>query len=191
MLTLLPSRLRGAAVAALAAMLMLTAAPERANAWSQDQIDAGVDETLVELFHLQPELRDLYSRAAGVMVLPFLDKGGFLLGATYGEGALVIGDTLDSYWSYGAASLGFQAGWNRVRRVVFFMTPAALKDFVATGSTGTIGADVEVTVLRAGAGVELDSLSEQRPVIAVTFDRKGLLGGASLRAGAYDPIHAF
>ena len=178
--------INGAALSAAAAVGVLSA-PSDANAKSAAEIDAEVADALDDLFRLRPEFRTVYDRAYGALVIPEILEGGFIVSGSYGEGALLVNGLIDSYWSYGSASVGFQAGAQRSRQALFFMTPQALSTF--QNSDGfELGAEAEATVIDTGAEVQIDTTKDRSAIIAVAFGREGLLGGASLQAGRYERI---
>lgn len=194
LVTVISAVKRLAACAALAMGLWLGAAAVGpagpAQAKTAFEIEAGVDAALAELFRLQPNIRELYKNAYGVLVLPDIVKAGFIVGGSYGEGGLVIDGAIDSYWSMWDASVGFQAGAQRTRQAIFFMTPSALTKFRAN-DTGLIGAEAEVTVIDSGGEVGVDTSSASKPVIVINYSRQGLLGGASIRGGRFKRIAPF
>lgn len=163
------------------------AAATPAAAKTREEINVGVQSALNELFAVLPDMRAVYDRAEGALVIPEIVKAGFILAGSYGEGALLTRGGTESYWSFGAASLGFQAGAQRTRQVLFFMNQDALERF-RHGDGFELGADAEVTVIEAGAEVSVDTTKDTSPVIAVVFSRQGLLGGASLEGGKYSRI---
>lgn len=173
----------GAAAAALA----LAATPSVAN--TAREIDLSVDVAISELFASVPGARSLYNRASGVLVIANVIKAGFVFAGAYGEGALRIGDLSESYWSYTAGSVGFQAGAQRTRQALFFMTRPALDNFRFSNGF-EVGADAEVTLIDQGVEASVDTTSESRPVLAIVYGREGLLGGASIQGGKYSRINA-
>lgn len=174
---------------AAGAGLAWTGLSSEAAAKSAAEIDLEVEIALEELFATVRGAETLYRRASGVLVIPRVIKGSFLVGGAYGEGALLIEGATDSYWSYGQASFGFQAGAQRTRQALFFMTPQALNAFVNSRTRGfEVGADAEVTVVETGAELSVDTTEDPRPIIGVVFGRAGLQGGASLQGGKYTRI---
>lgn len=151
------------------------------------EIDASVDAALQELFRTVRGSRGLYSRASGVLVIPNVVKAGFVVAGAYGEGALRIAGRTDSYWSYAAASVGFQAGAQSTRQALFFMTRESLNAF-RYSSGFEVGADAEVTLIDRGLEASIDTTSENRPILGVVYGRQGLMGGASLQGGRYERI---
>jgi len=164
-----------------------------AVAADREVIDARVKLALDELYRDVPGARDLAAEAKGMLVMPQVVKGGFIVGGSYGEGVLTINhpgrgyDGADAYYSVGAASVGFQAGVQSTSHVLFFLSDAALSRF--QNSDGwEAGADAEVTLLDAGANIGVDTTSQSNPVVAIVFGEDGLLVGASLEGAKYSRI---
>lgn len=158
-----------------------------AEARNAADIDHSVADALRDLFREFPDARTVASRSVGALVIPDILKAGFILGASYGEGALIIGGRTDSYWSYTAGSVGLQAGGQRTRLALFFMNKRSLTGFVASDGVH-LGVDAEVTVIDGGADISLETTTERYEVLAYVFGRAGLLGGASYTGGKYRRI---
>lgn len=173
-----------AAIGAAAGTGMLATPAAAATA---QEINAKVSSALQSLYATRPGFRSLGSRARGILVIPEIIKAGFIIGGAYGEGSLIVSGATQSYWSYGAASLGLQAGAQKTGQALFFMTDAALQQFIRNDGV-EIGADLEVTAIDNGGEATLNSIEQTSPVIGVTFNRKGLLGGASFAGGKYTRI---
>jgi len=183
---------RRRALGALAATAVLTAAlPARAE--EAGVIDARVNLALGKLWAQVPGSRELTTQAKGVLVMPSVLKGGFIVGGAYGEGALRLNDgtgsyqTSAAYYSVGAASVGLQVGVQSTSHVLIFLTDDALDKF-RRADGWQIGADAEVTIPDKGANIGIDSTSYEKPVIAIVFGEDGLLIGASLEGAKYSPI---
>jgi lipid-binding SYLF domain-containing protein len=144
------------------------------------QIDKGVHETLRQFRQLDPANKGLAVKAKGILVFPRITKGGVGVGGEYGEGALRVGGKNIAYYSLTSASVGLTLGLARHKEVLLFMTQDALDKF--TNSKGwSAGADTGVALLsKGGAGGEYDTQTLQKPVLAVVFGEKGLIGDASI-----------
>lgn len=154
-------------------------------------VDESVNRAIVLMHDKLPFTRQIQDRAAGMLIMPGIVKAGFIVGASYGEGALrVAGDgyqrTAD-YYSFGAGSVGYQAGLQKTAHALFFMTPEALTKFRRSQGF-EVGADAEVTVLDTGIKADLNTTAAQQPVLAVVFSQAGLLAGASLEGAKYSKI---
>ena len=77
---------------------------------SDPKADRAAAAALRQLITGNPAARQLNEKAVAVLVFPKIVKGGFLLGGTYGEGALRQGDKTLGYYNSAAASYGLQAG---------------------------------------------------------------------------------
>lgn len=166
-------------------------APGSSGLNSAASVDESVNFAIRTMNERLPFTQDLQNRAAGMLIMPGIVKGGFIVGAAYGEGALRLpGDGYRqsaSYYSFGAGSVGFQAGLQKTAHALFFMTPAALTRFQQSKGWEA-GVDAEVTVLDTGVKADVNTTAAQRPVLAVVFDQSGLAAGASLEGAKYTRI---
>jgi len=157
-------------------------------------INARIKVALDRLWNEVPSARDLASRAKGMLVMPEVVKGGFIVGGAYGEGALRLNDPVQGYeknggyYSVGAASVGLQIGVQSTSHVLFFMTDEALAKF-RRADGWEIGADAEVTFPDKGLNAGIDTTSFEKPVIGIVFAEDGLLVGVSLEGAKYSPIN--
>jgi lipid-binding SYLF domain-containing protein len=143
------------------------------------QIDERVHHTMQQFYQLSPAHRDLVARAKGVLVFPHVTKGGVGVGGEFGEGALRIDGKNVSYYSVSGASVGLTLGLANHKEIILFMTQETLDKFMNSHGWA-IGADTGVAVLSKGAGGEYDTQTLQRPILAVVFGEKGLIGDVSL-----------
>lgn len=155
-----------------------------ASAATSREIEAGVRRAVAELYYLRPEMKRAAARAAGVLVVPQVLSVGLVIGGQYGEGALKIRGETDSYWSFRAGSFGLQAGAQRTRQALFFMSDDVLAAF-RQGGRARLGTDVDVTIARSRRQVDVE---QSAGVIAIEFGAAGLLGGASFHGGRYTRI---
>ena len=170
---------RGWLGAALAALALLVAPTAEAALASRAEIDAQVREALARLKEHSNAGAELASRAAGVLVFPKVTKGGLVLGAEYGEGALRIGGVTSGYYRLASASVGFQAGVQQKSVVIIFMTPDSLDRF-RRSEGWKAGVDASVAIATLGAGDQLDTETARKPVIAFVFSNKGLMYNLTL-----------
>jgi len=156
-------------------------------------IDARVNVALGKLWKEVPWARDIADRAKGILVMPEVVKGGFIVGGAYGEGALRLNGPAHvyqnsvGYYSVSAASIGLQIGVQSTSHALFFMTDKALAKF-RRADGWEVGADAEVTFPDAGLNAGVDSSTYERPVIGAVFAEDGLMVGVSLAGAKYSPI---
>ncbi len=143
--------------------------------------------TLEEVFKLDPDTRSIYERAAGVLIMPKVSKASFLLGGSYGEGVLKIGNATVDFYSIASASYGLQIGAQQSSHILFFMTKEALRDF-RTIDGWEVGADAEVTIRDKGYSYTVSSNTITKPIYAVILNQKGLMAGASLEGAKYSRL---
>lgn len=183
----MPRPTRRAAAAALAAALALPLAGPVADAAPANVIDVKVSNALETLFATVPGAEELFPEARGVLVMPDIVKGGFVVGGAYGEGALLIGGETVDYYSFAAASIGFQAGVQSTAQALYFMTDKALADFRAAKGW-ELGGAAGVAIPGKGVNVGLDSTTAKSPIIVFAFGADGLMAGVSVEGGKYTRI---
>ena len=128
-------------------------------------------------------LRDLIKRAKGVLIIPQLLKGAFIIGASGGSGVLLIRDGNKDKWSgpgfysIGGASFGLQAGGQSSEVVLLIMTDRGIGSLMA--SSIKLGADAGVAAGPVGVGAAASTANLSADIL--TFARsKGLYGGVSM-----------
>ena len=182
---------RGVLAGSGAGLIALAACSGRNSVGSAQVVDTNVERAVALMYERLPFTRDLSDRAVGMLVMPGILKGGFIVGGAYGEGALrTRADGYrqsSSYYSFGGASVGFQAGVQKTAHTLFFMTDEALARF-QNSQNWEVGADAEVTLVDTGVKADLNTTHTQRPVLAVIYSQQGLLAGASLEGAKYNRI---
>ncbi|MEO1551757.1 MAG: YSC84-related protein [Pseudomonadota bacterium] len=151
-------------------------------------IDARVAASRALLFQAVPGTEGLAERAAGVLIIPDILEGGFVVSGAYGEGALQIGAATVDYMSLSAAAIGFQIGAQRYAQALFFMTTEVLRDFRVTDGW-ELGVDAEFAVFDAAAlsaGVSTRTITA--PIYSVIYGQRGLIVGASLEGAKYSRL---
>lgn len=127
--------------------------------------------------------RDLIQRADGVLIVPSLLKGAFIVGASGGSGVLLVRDPASGTWSGPAfytlagASFGLQIGGQSSEVVLLAMTQRGVDAFLDTSFK--LGADVGVAAGPVGMGASAATANLSADILS--FSRsKGLYGGVSL-----------
>ena len=151
------------------------------------RIDARVDETLNFMFATYPGTRDLDAKAVGKLVIPVVTEAGLGFGASYGRGALRVGNSTVDYYSATAVSGGLQIGAQQFSHVLFFMTQQALMEF-RTSNGWAVGADAEYVLNNEAENIRAETTTSLAPVIAVIFAQAGLRVGATVEGTKYTRI---
>lgn len=155
----------------------LTAGP--VHAASKSQINTGVESTMDEFKFQVRGAEEVLKKSKGLLVFPKVYQGGFVLGAEYGEGALLVGGSPVDYYRLTSGSVGFQLGGQRKSIIIAFMTDEALQKF-RNSSGWEIGADASAAVLVVGAEGAVSTTTLNQPILAFVIDQKGLMYNLSL-----------
>jgi len=169
----------------VAACLVLVAGA--ATAETGREIDAHVDAALGRFVAEVRGGRELLAKADAVLVLPKVVKGGVILGAEYGEGALREGGRTVAYYSVASASLGLTLGGEVKDLVILFMEEPALRKF-RTSKGWEAGVDGNIAVIKTGGGASVDTTTVKEPIIGFVVGVKGLLVDASFKGSKFSPI---
>jgi len=154
---------------------------------SRGEIDSRVANGLQELYDTIPGARSVADQAAGILIMPRVNEGGFIYGASYGEGALQVGGATVDYFSVASASIGLQIGAQRYKHALFFMTPEALADF-RTSDGWEVGLDAEYAIPSQSGAATLTSGTFNKPIYAVIYGQEGIIVGATLKGNKYSRI---
>lgn len=154
---------------------------------TRGEIDTRVDSAMAEMFATVPGSEAVAQQAAGILIMPRVNKGGFIYAGSYGEGALIVGGAKVDYFQLVSASVGIQAGAQRYKHALFFMTPEALADF-RTADGWELGLDAEYALPSAQGAATVTTGIFNKPVYAVIFGQEGLIAGASLEGSKYSRI---
>jgi lipid-binding SYLF domain-containing protein len=176
--------------AALAAGCSSTPTAEEASA-KRREIDTAVDGALAELYK-SPGVRELAGRAKGVLVFPKVTSAGFLIGGSYGQGALRKGNSTAGYYSVGSGSVGLLAGAETKSMYLLFMSDEALRKFEASDGW-TAGADASVTVVDSAAASSVstqtgDKPAGDKPVLGFVRNQSGLMANLSVDGSKFNKL---
>jgi len=167
---------------------VLVYAGDVAMAASAAEIDRDVNAALKVLYDSEPGTEALAGKAKGILVFPSIVKGGFLVGAQYGEGALRKGSKTVAYYNSVAASYGWQAGIQSFGYALFFMTDSALKYLESSGGW-EIGSGPSIVVVDQGAATGLTTTTAKDDIYAFFFSQKGLMAGLGLQGSKITKIN--
>ena len=177
----------GIFVALVTTMAMALAVPRAAVAASAKEIDAAVDEALKSLYASTPAAVELARVAKGILVFPQVVKGGFIVGAEFGNGALRKQGVPTGYYNTVGASYGFQAGVESFGYALFFVTDTALA-YLDKSEGWQVGVGPSLTVIDEGVAKSFSTTTLKDDIYAFFFDQKGLMGGISLQGSKITKI---
>lgn len=151
-----------------------------ANA-SASQIARDSRAALRSLYAQNPTARALGHRAKGVLVFPSVVKGGLMVGAQAGNGAM-IRDTgeISGFYQTAGASYGLQAGVQQFGYALFLMDQEAYRNLGKAGGWD-VGSNPSLVVVDKGMATSLTTTTMDRGTYAFFFNQRGLMGGLGLQ----------
>ncbi len=152
------------------------------------QIDRDVDASLKTLYESTPEAETFRKDAKGILVFPSIVKGGFIVGAYYGKGALRKNGETAGYYSTTAASYGLQAGVQTFGYVLFFMNDEALA-YLDKSSGWEVGVGPSIVVMDKGKAKSATTTTGRSDVYAFIFSQQGLMAGLGLQGSKISRIN--
>ncbi|MBV8187670.1 MAG: lipid-binding SYLF domain-containing protein [Alphaproteobacteria bacterium] len=182
-----------AGTAAALALPVLATRPARADAKRQSLVDSSLQTAQKVLGGKDfPDATRMMPNAKGVLIVPELVQGGFILGAAGGRGTLMARNgerdwSPPAFYGMGSGSVGLQAG-AKVSEVVFIIrTEKGLNAIL--NNKFKFGAEAGVTLVGVGIGLEGASTTAVGADIVAFSNSAGLFAGASLEGSYLDPDH--
>jgi lipid-binding SYLF domain-containing protein len=180
---------RRSVLAGTAALAFLPAIA-RADAKRQSLVDQSLDTARKVITGKDfPDALKMMSKARGVLIIPELVQGGFILGAAGGRGVMMARAAAND-WSYpgfygmGSGSVGLQIG-AKVSQIVFIiLTEKGLMAML--DHKFKVGAQAGVTMVAVGAGFEGATTAAAGADILAFANSNGLFAGASLEGSYID-----
>lgn len=144
------------------------------------QIDREVDSALSTFFDSNPEAEMFRKEAKAILMFPGIVKGGFIVGAHYGKGALRKDGKTIGYYDTIAASYGLQAGIQSYGFIMFLMNDEAIA-YLDKSDGWEVGVGPTIVIMDKGMGKNLTTTTGRSDVYAFVFDQKGLMAGLGLQ----------
>ena len=151
------------------------------------EIDASVDVAIDRFYKQVGGASEFVKASKGILVMPNVVKGAFIIGGEYGQGALRIHGKSVDYYNTISGSIGFQIGGEAKDIILLFMTDEALKNFRASKGWEA-GVDGNVALISVGAGQRADTTTTKDPIVGFVFDAKGLIADISLKGAKFSKI---
>ena len=151
------------------------------------ELDASADAAMARFYKMVKNGKEVAARSKGILILPNVKKGAFIIGAEYGQGTMRIGGKTVEYYSMGAGSLGLQFGGQSKDIIIAFNSSEALKKF-RQSKGWEAGVDGGVTVISAGESGGRITAQYDEPIVAYVFDAKGLMVDVSLKGAKFNNL---
>ncbi len=159
-----------------------------AQAMTATEIDLEVQEALTKLYKHSDTAKDFGKIAKGILVFPDVYKAGFIVGAQFGEGALLKNGKTAGYYNTVEASYGLQAGIQSFGYVLFFLQDEAL-EFLDQSDGWEIGVGPSLVIVDKGFAGSLTTTTAKDNIYAFFFNQKGLMAGLGLKGSKITRIH--
>ncbi len=104
----------------------------------------------ISVFKKSPAVAAFFEDAYGYAVFPNIGKGGFWIGAAYGEGLVYRQDQISGTTTLFEGSIGFQFGGQVFSEIIFFQDKRAFDEF----TSGTFEFDAAATAVAVTAGAQ-------------------------------------
>ncbi len=172
-------------VLAVLGFILIPAFATTSHAKSAKEIDREVDIALKMFTGQVNGGEDLLHFAKGVLVIPNEIKGGVLVGAEYGEGALRVGGKTVGYYNIAGGNFGLIAGLGKKNLIILFNDQAALDHF-RNSPDWTAGTDADFTVMNTTHKESYSNVfSTKEPVIAFAFGENGVIADLSIEGAKF------
>ncbi|GHB21240.1 BPSL1445 family SYLF domain-containing lipoprotein [Salinicola rhizosphaerae] len=165
-----------------------TSSSDRNDRYVQrEQLHDDVEQTLERLYRAVPASRSLADQAEGVLVFPGVLGASFIVGASHGDGELLMDGTRSGYYTTTSGSIGFQAGAQSQAVVYLLMTEKALNR-VRSDNGWSIGASAGFAVADIGANGQITNDTANKEVVAFVMNNQGIQGGVSLNGAKISKV---
>ena len=107
--------------------------------WQPDPnvaLQVEVADTMRSILEQYPDLQRYFDEACAIAVFPRVVRVGLGIGGGRGRGLLLVEGGVHGEVSQSALTLGFQAGGQSFRQVIFFRTCEAMQEFTENGNLG-------------------------------------------------------
>ncbi|MCC7168236.1 MAG: lipid-binding SYLF domain-containing protein [Rhodospirillales bacterium] len=142
------------------------------------------------LLNVDPHLK----KAKAVLIVPELLKGGFIIGAEYGNGVLLVRGPdqnfgQPAFYTVGGGSIGLQIGAQSSEMLFLLMNDKAIKAVIENRFRAGAGLSVAVGLLGASGGASTTTAFGAD--IYAFGHAVGLFGGGAFEGTTIQPRHAF
>ncbi|MBN8874231.1 MAG: lipid-binding SYLF domain-containing protein [Rhodospirillales bacterium] len=176
---------------AVAALPMLAVGRAVLAETDQQAVIDGARKTLADLHRDKAfgNARALLQQARGVMIVPKLWKGGFIVGGEGGEGVVMLrgktGWSDPAFYAIGSASFGLQIGLQQAEMVMLVMTEKGVQALLR--DEFKLGAQAGIAVATLGSGVQGAIGGASGPDVVVWSSGTGVYGGLTLEGSLIRP----
>src|SRR5579863_2050642 len=181
-------------IALLAAMALVTLPMLAADKEKDEERLRNCGTVMHEILNVPDDIpQDLLNKAECVVVFPSVLKGAFVVGGSYGRGAMTCrsGDTFEGPWgapsmmALEGGSVGFQLGGQATDFIILITNPRGVGTILA--NKVKIGGDVSAAAGPKGRDAEADTDVTLRAEMLTYSRSRGLFAGVSLEGSTLRP----
>jgi len=133
------------------------------------------NDAKVAFIKQDPKMAGFFNKAYGYVILPNVGKGGLGIGGAAGNGSVYQGGKLIGMAKMTQVTIGFQAGGQAYREVIFFENATTLTRF----KENKVEFSAQVSAVAASAGASAN-VKYKEGVLVFTMQKGGLMYEASL-----------
>jgi lipid-binding SYLF domain-containing protein len=120
-----------------------------------DEGDRGKVTAALEEFYASEQVKPFFDRSYGFAIFPTIGKGGLGIGGAHGAGWVFRKGNLTGITKMTQVTIGFQAGGQAFKQIIFFENQAAYDNF--TSGNFEFGAQATAVAITAGATASADT----------------------------------
>lgn len=159
-----------------------------ADPGTKEELNRDSSQALQDLYKNNPVAETIGKKAKAILIFPKIVKAGLVFGGAYGEGVLMKGSQVDSYYNSVSGSWGWQIGAQTFGYVVFLMSNRAVKA-LNDAKGWSVGVGPTVVAVDAGVAKDLSTSTLRDDAYAFIFDQKGLMASLSIEGTKITRIH--
>jgi lipid-binding SYLF domain-containing protein len=141
----------------------------------KDKIIADSHSAKAEFIKSDPLMKGLFEKASGYVIFPNVGKGGLGIGGAAGNGVVYSNNKIVGMAKLSQISIGFQAGGQAYREVIFFESKEVLERFKDSRFEFSAQASAVAATEGASANVKYTD-----GVMVFTMQKGGLMYEASI-----------
>jgi lipid-binding SYLF domain-containing protein len=141
----------------------------------KEEIVADAKEAKADFIKADPKMNGLFSKAYGYVILPNVGKGAVAIGGAAGNGVAYEKGAQIGFAKMTQVSIGFQAGGQAYREVIFFETTEDMDRF----KENRVELSAQVSAVAAASGASANAKYVEG-VMVFTMQKGGLMFEASV-----------
>lgn len=147
----------------------------------QMEVINDAEDAKMEFIQQNPQLANLFEKAAGYAIFPNVGKGAYILGGAAGNGAVYDNGVLVGMAELRQLDIGFQLGGKAFSEAIIFQTEEEFEKFKRGDLK--LSSDISVVVVDEGVSQDVDF---QEGIAVVSMSKAGAMAGISVGGQKFD-----